>query len=395
MIEEPLGNYVYINGGYAFKSSNFVKEGIPIIRISNLTNGKLNLENCVKYPVETFDEFKRYLVEKGDILIAMSGATTGKVGVVNEFKGKGFFNQRVGNFKIKNSNRLNKKFLYYIVTSKDYQKKVKKIAAGCAQPNISSKKLEEIEVNIPPLKTQQKIVEILEKAEKLKEWRAEADVLTDEYLKSVFLEMFGDPVKNPHNFEKGRIKDLVLKTQYGTSKKANENNEGIPILRMNNITYEGYWDLSNMKYIELNENEKDKYLVKKGELLFNRTNSKELVGKSAVYKEDQPMAFAGYLVKLIVESPATSEFIAGHLNSAYGKSVLFNMAKSIVGMANINAKEVQKVPILLPPLEIQEEYAEIVKKVEQIKAHQKQSKQQIDNLFNNLMQKAFKGELTC
>ncbi len=205
--------------------------------------------------------------------------------------------------------------------------------------------------------------------------------------------MFGDPVKNPHGFEIGEIGDLVIATQYGTSKKANEDGKGIPVLRMNNITYEGNWDLSSLKYIELNQKEMEKYLVYKGELLFNRTNSKELVGKSAVYKEEKPMAFAGYLIKLITESPATSEFIAGHLNSKYGKMYLENMAKNIVGMANINAQEVQRIPILLPSREIMEKYSIIVKQIEKTKQSQKQSSLEINNLFDALMQKAFIGEL--
>ena len=253
--------------------------------------------------------------------------------------------------------------------------------------------LKEIKIVIPPLPTQKKIVAILEKAEKLKGWRREADELTDELLKSTFLEMFGDPVKNQNGFKLGTIADLVIKTQYGTSKKANEVGKGMPIVRMNNITYEGKWDFSSLKYIEFDENDKEKYLVNNGELLFNRTNSKELVGKSAVYKEKEPMAFAGYLVKIITDSPATSDFIAGHLNSEFGKLYLLKMAKSIVGMANINAQEVQKIPILIPPMELREKYAIIVEQIELLRGFQKQSNMEINDLSNYLMQKAFKGEL--
>ena len=269
------------------------------------------------------------------------------------------------------------------------------MTGSAGQKRVPKTFFDKIKIPVPPLETQKKIVETLEKAENLKEWRAEADELNDEFLKSVFLDMFGDPKNNHHNFKIGKIEDLIIKTQYGTSKKANEDNKGYPILRMNNISYSGKWDFSSLKYIELDESEKEKYLVNNGELLFNRTNSKELVGKAAVYRKDEPMAFAGYLVKLFTDSPATSEYIAGHLNSHYGKAFLFNMAKSIVGMANINAKEVQRVPILIPPMELREKYAEIVKQVEKLRKSQKQSEQQIDNFFNVLMQKAFKGELTC
>src|SRR5690606_6317785 len=155
---------------------------------------------------------------------------------------------------------------------------------------------------------------------------------------SVFLEMFGDPYKNPKNWPVGTIKDITLKTQYGTSKKASENKGKYPILRMGNITYNGFLDFNDMKYIDLDDSEAEKYLVHKGDLLFNRTNSKELVGKTAVYREELPMAYAGYLVKLVPNEKANSEIISGFLNSKYGKTLLYSMAKNIVGMTNINAE---------------------------------------------------------
>src|SRR5690606_8802639 len=103
------------------------------------------------------------------------------------------------------------------------------------------------------------------------------------------------------------------------------------------------------------------YMVYKGELLFNRTNSKELVGKTAVYREEEPMAYAGYLVKLICNERANAEFISAYLNSAYGKAILFSMAKNIVGMANINAEELKKIKIYIPPKNLQDKFAEVNK----------------------------------
>lgn len=162
--------------------------------------------------------------------------------------------------------------------------------------------------------------------------------------------MFGDPALNTKGWEKGTISDVIVKTQYGTSSKADENNGEFKILRMNNITYNGQWDFSSMKYVDLDEKEQEKYLVYKGEVLFNRTNSKELVGKTAVYKEEEPMAYAGYLVKAIPNERANGEFISTYMNSKYIKSKLLNMAKNIVGMANINAEEFKKIDIYIPPI---------------------------------------------
>lgn len=136
---------------------------------------------------------------------------------------------------------------------------------------------------------------------------------------------------------------------------------------MGNITYNGQLDFTDIKYIDLSEKDKEKYLVHNGEVLFNRTNSKELVGKTAVYKEDEPMAYAGYLIKLIPNEKANGEFIAAYMNTKYIKEKLFNMAKNIVGMANINAQELKRIEIYIPPIELQNQFADFVKQVDKLK----------------------------
>lgn len=162
---------------------------------------------------------------------------------------------------------------------------------------------------------------------------------------------------------------------------------------MNNITYDGELVLSDLKYIDLDEKEKTKHLVSAGDLLFNRTNSKELVGKTTVYDKNDPVAYAGYLVKLIPNDLANSNFISGYLNSNYGKRYLYNMAKNIVGMANINAKELQSIPIIIPPKELQDKYEFKLKEINTRLEIMKNSIQEYQNLYNSLMQKAFKGKL--
>jgi type I restriction enzyme S subunit len=207
---------------------------------------------------------------------------------------------------------------------------------------------------------QQRIATILDKADSLRQKRQEAIRLVDKFLRAVFVDMFGDPKTNPKSFAKGTIRDLVSAANYGTSEKASEERGQYPILRMNNITYDGGWDFSSLKYVDLDEASAHKYLAQKGDLLFNRTNSKELVGKTAVYMRDEPMAIAGYLVRVRMNERGNSHYVSGYLNSAHGKRTLEARAKSIVGMANINAQEMQDIPLLLPPIELQNKYASIV-----------------------------------
>lgn len=267
------------------------------------------------------------------------------------------------------------------------------MSQGAAQTVINKDMINSLEISLPPLDEQKRIAAILDKADAIRQKRKQAIALADEFLRSVFLDMFGDPVNNPKGFPLGTIRDLVESANYGTSGKASESEGEYPVLRMGNITYQGYWDFSDLKYIDLTEKELPKYLVHKGDLLFNRTNSRELVGKTAVYEEELPMAFAGYLVRVRANEMGNTYYLSGYLNSGHGKKVLSGMCKSIVGMANINAQELQNVKLLLPPIELQNRYEEIVKAVRSRVSTQIVSLTELNELFSSLSQKAFSGQL--
>jgi type I restriction enzyme S subunit len=233
----------------------------------------------------------------------------------------------------------------------------------------------------------------LDKADGIRRKRQEALRLTITFFRSVFLDLFGDPVTNPKGWPKGTVRDLVESVNYGTSQKADPEKGRFPVLRMNNITYEGGWDFEELKYIEMSEGEASKYLVHKGEMLFNRTNSRELVGKTAVYREEKPMAFAGYLVRAIAKQDADAEYISGYLNSDHGKAVLLAMCKSIIGMANINAQEMLSIPILLPPEKLQKRFGDIVRSASARMKIRDDANREVEILFSSLQYRAFRGGL--
>jgi type I restriction enzyme S subunit len=149
----PLGEICKLKNGYAFKSDSYIKEGTPVIRISDIGDGKVDLTSCVK--VETKELFLDYQVKAGDILVAMSGATTGKFGI---YYGKelAFQNQRVGRFEVLNQSLLDNNFLLYLLYR--LKQRILDDAYGGAQPNISSGKIEEMEVPLPPIAEQHRIV---------------------------------------------------------------------------------------------------------------------------------------------------------------------------------------------------------------------------------------------
>jgi type I restriction enzyme S subunit len=250
-----------------------------------------------------------------------------------------------------------------------------------------------IQIPVPPLEEQRRIAAILDQAETLRTQRRQALAHLDTLTQSIFLDMFGDPVTNPKGWPVGPIRDLLESASYGTSEKSSSEGE-FPVLRMNNLTRTGELDLRDLKYMDLPLASRDRYLAKPGDVLFNRTNSAELVGKTAMVPEGaRQLAYAGYLVRLRVNQENEPVYLARFLNTPYAKSTLRNMCKSIVGMANINAKEIQAMKIAVPPLPLQQTFATRIQAIEALKATHRAALAELDALFASLQQRAFAGEL--
>ena len=177
-------------------------------------------------------------------------------------------------------------------------------------------------------------------------------------VQSQFIEMFGLPSANHKAFKIGCIADIVSDIHYGTSRQSVENGD-YPYLRMNNITYTGELDLSDLKRISIPEEELSGCIVKKGDVLFNRTNSKDLVGKTCSFPFKQPMVIAGYIIRLRMNGLVLPEYLSVFLNLSCSKKMLRDLSKGAVGQANINAKEVQSITILIPPIELQNQFVVI------------------------------------
>lgn len=159
--------------------------------------------------------------------------------------------------------------------------------------------------------------------------------------------------------ELGSLLEFV---QYGTSEKANTKEGGTPVIRMNNI-YDGVLDLSDLKYVKLNERDRERLLLKENDILFNRTNSKELVGKCAVFHEREEYVFASYLIRVRPNPKiAVSDFISYVINSSIGRQQINAISRQIIGQANVNSEELRSLQIPLPPLNIQKE---IMRRVEE------------------------------
>jgi type I restriction enzyme S subunit len=157
--------------------------------------------------------------------------------------------------------------------------------------------------------------------------------------------------------ELGSLLELV---QYGTSEKANTTGDGIAVIRMNNVV-DGQLNLANLKHLRLPRAEVDKLALKDGDILFNRTNSKELVGKCAVFHAKEEFVFASYLIRIRANSAMTDpDFLAFTINSAIGRQQINALSRQIIGQANVNTEELRGLQIPLPPLAMQRQIMQSV-----------------------------------
>ncbi len=374
-----------LKNGKAYNADDWATEGLPIIRIQNLNDSSKGFN----YWSGTLD--KQIHVRPKDLLLAWSGTPGTSFGAHIWNGPEGVLNQHIFRIDILYGN-IEKRWFQFCL-NQQLNSLIHQAHGGVGLKHVTKGAVDALEIPLPPLAEQKRIAAILDAADALRAKRREALAQLDALLQSTFLTLFGDPVENPMGWPVVTIGDLLSSTAYGTSTKAHEEKRGFPCLRMNNITYAGGWDFRSLKYVDLKPKEVSKNTVHRGQILFNRTNSKELVGKTAVYRRDEPMAFAGYLVRGITNAEADAEYISAFLNLPQGKAILQGMCKSIVGMANINAQEFKSISLPKPPIALQQRFAAVVKSVEHQKAAQRGHLTELDALFAALQHRAFRGEL--
>ncbi len=372
---KKLGDIATYINGYPFKPEDRGECGLPIIRIQDLTGNTYDLGYYDgKYP-------ERIEINNGDILISWSAS----LGVYVWNRGKALLNQHI--FKVVfDKVEINKRYFVYAV-----QFKLKEMEAkthGATMKHIVKKDFDSTLIPYPSLKEQSRIAEIIDSIAKSINMRQKQLQKLDELVKARFVELFGAYPHNPMGWKTGTIRDVVTDVRYGSSRPAVDGGK-YPYLRMNNITYGGELDLSDVKRIDVPENELEKCTVRRGDVLFNRTNSKELVGKTCVYDRDEMMVLAGFVIRVRVNDVVLPEFLSAFLNTDFSKRTLLGMCKAAIGQANINAQEMQNIGIYIPPIELQREFVQFKNQTDKSKLAIQQSLDKLKTLRKSLMQEYY------
>jgi len=341
------------------------------------TNGLYPFFTCSKEPL-TIDT---YSYDCECVLVAGNGNLN-----VKYYFGKFDAYQRTYIIESQNKGNLLVRYLYYFLDK--YVETLREQSIGGVIKYIKLGNITEADIPLPPLDEQRKIAAVLDKVSDLIAKRRQQLDKLDELVTSRFIEMFGDYPANPKGWETGTIRDIVTDVRYGSSRPAVDGGR-YPYLRMNNITYGGELDLTDIKRIDVPDNELDKCTVQRGDVLFNRTNSKELVGKTCVYDRDEMMVLAGFVIRVRVTERVLSEFISAFLNTDFSKQMLLGMCKTAIGQANINAQEMQNIGLYLPPIELQKQFVQFKKQTDKSKLAIQKSLEKLEILKKSLMQQYF------
>ena len=257
--------------------------------------------------------------------------------------------------------------------------------SGATIPHIYFKDYGKELIPVPPLSTQLSIVSELDKISELIRLKKEQLKDYDNLAQSIFYEMFGDPVVNEKGWEKKRLGEVCSEIKYGTSKPACDNGK-YKYLRMCNLSYDGYLDLTDIKRIDVSDEEIEKCIVRYGDILFNRTNSHELIGKTCMFDQQEPMVIAGYIIRVRLTKELMPQVLARMFNLASIKKLLRSMAKGAVNQANINSKELASIQIPIPSLDLQQHFVKRIELIEQQKAEIQSTIADLETLLASRMQ---------
>lgn len=333
-------------------------------------------------------------VEHHDILIVKDGATTGKTSFVDEtfpYKNAAI-NEHVFRLQI-NQTHANPKYVFYFLHSPTGQEQILNDFRGATVGGISRGFIDKVQIPLPDLETQNKIVAILDKAKAILDKREQTIKKYDELLRAVFLEMFA-PHQGLNLSSLINLTDITSGLTKG-KKYTGKKTRFVPYMRVANVQ-DGFLDLKEIKDIEATEEEIDRYTLQENDLLLTEGGDPDKLGRGTLWKNEIPdCIFQNHIFRVRVTNRKiiNPTFLSFQISSNYGKNYFLKAAKQTSGIASINSTQLKVFPVYVPPIEQQTKFEQIVLKVEKIKEHKRLSLNISDNLFEAVSQLAFNGEL--
>lgn len=329
--------------------------------------------------------YDEYTHEENTIMITCRGATCG---TINMSIGKSYINGNAMALDNLNEEVINKNYLYYYLLDYDFTD----IISGSAQPQITRANLSRLKIPVPPIEIQKQIVEVLDEAQKLIDKRKKQIELLDDLIESIFYDMFGEPVKNEKGWEVKKLGEFYdIKT--GKTPKRGVvkywDNPEINWIKTGEIL-NGVINSSEERISKVAKEELNMYLFNKGDILiamYGQGNTRGRVAKLNL-KATTNQACAGLVKK------------EGYIiNNEYIYNILLLLYEQLRSLGrggnqpNLNLGMIREYEVPIPPIQLQNQFAEKVEAIESQKALMEESLKLMEDNYNSLMQRAFKGEL--
>ena len=358
-----IGDICDILNGYAFKSSKYVTDGIRVIRITNVQKGFVEDTNPQYYPVSEQREIEKYMLCEGDLLMSLTG-NVGRVGLLSAEMLPAALNQRVACIRIRNPAVIYKPFLFHLLNSDYFENKCILASQGVAQKNMSTEWLKEYPIPSFSMDKQMEIASIFDKIDDLIAHRKDQVRNMDQAVKSRFIELFGDIVLNPFGWEKDYL-GVVCDVRDGTHDSPHYHSTGFPLVTSKNVTG-GEIDLTDCSLIseaDFNKiNERSK--VNMGDIIMPMIGT---VGKPVIVNVEPNFAIKNVsLIKFKDDSRVLNTFVRSLLQSDYFDDAVLSKVRGGT-QKFISLGDIRKLAVIVPPMELQEQFAAFVEQTDKSK----------------------------
>ncbi|HPN35995.1 MAG TPA: restriction endonuclease subunit S [bacterium] len=291
---------------------------------------------------------------------------------------------------------LERRYLTYYLRSNHFLGFANVAVAGVKMPRIIMAKFWKHHIPLPPLSEQQRIVEILDQANALRKKRAEADAIAARILPALFYKMFGDPLANPHGLPMETVGTLLTLLRNGTTAEQNQDGRGFPVTRIETISA-GVINPDRVRYVDFDDSELNKWRLEPGDILFSHINSESHIGKTAIYK-GQPDPLIHGMNLLLMRADAKQvrpEYLFAVLNTDSVRAAYRQRCKRAVNQASLNQKDISSLEIAVPPIDAQDRFCLLAGNLLQQVETQQKATENIEKLSDNLIHRAFTGDLTA
>ena len=386
---KTLEDVCQFQNGFAFKSKTFKDEGVPVLRISNIQKDNIDLRRIVFVdPSDYKEDLSKYVVNKGDLLIAMSGATTGKIGF-NNTDDVFYLNQRVGKFKP--SEQLNIHYLYYFLSTQVEENL--KISAGSAQPNLSTQQIKSFKLPFPPLEEQKQIVAKLDQCfEAIDKARANA-AKNLENAKELFQSKLNDIFSQKgEGWVEQKLGDVckLIDSLHKTPSYIKEG--GFPMIRVTDIK-DGFVNFKNARRVnkDVYGEFSKRHIASIGDLVLSRVGS---YGIPAIVETDTLFCLGQNTVFLI---PLINTYWIYYFLISPNSKQQMDKSASGVAQPTVSLKAIKQINIPIPSLEEQKQIVKILdslrRQIQSLESKYQQELNSLEELKKSILQKAFEGEL--